>query len=254
MELLSWPQEAATPVRRTLMKGQIMKRIMVSLCLALLWSTGALATSLFEQPVDTTLPGLYSNVGGVEVADDFTLAGNSVLTAATWYGIYGVDLEPAVTTIDFSVALFNNAGNVPGTELWRQTLSATVTDSGMTVTDAASSFFGQTIYAFDSTLGATPIAGGVPMWISIMEADGDTPASGDTQWLWSYNALTAAVKHAQRSFDDTGAPEDWNHWNGTMAFTLYGDVEAPVIPAPGAVMLGMLGTGLVGWLRRSTTL
>jgi len=236
------------------MKGQIMKRIMVALCLTLLWSTTAPAASLFEQPVDTTLPGLYSNVDSVEVADDFTLADNSVLTSATWYGIYGVDLEPTVTTIDFSVALFDNAGDVPGTEFWRQTLSATVTDSGMTVTDAASSFFGRTIYAFDSSLSATPIAGGVPMWISIMEADGDTPASGETQWLWSYNALTAGVKHAQRSVDDTGAPEDWNRWNGTMAFTLYGDVEAPVIPAPGAVVLGLLGTGLVGWLRRRTML
>ena len=93
------------------------------------------------------------------------------------------------------------------------------------------------------------------MWMSVMEADDDTPDIGNTQWLWNYNGLTPVLSHASRTFDDTGAPEDWNDWNGTVAFVLYGEVEeTPPIPAPGAVVLGMVGTGLIGWLRRRRTL
>jgi hypothetical protein len=112
-----------------------MKRIVVLSCLVFVWSTAITRASLYEQSVDPALAGQYSNAGLVEAADSFALGADGTVTAATWFGFYEhTDLASGTANIDFSVAFFANAGSVPGTELWRQTLSAAVTDTGLTVT------------------------------------------------------------------------------------------------------------------------
>lgn len=223
-----------------------MRRTSLLYCLAVLiaWTTPAGAAVLFEQPPDAALESVNSDVDGMLSADNFLLAGNAIATGATWYGLHR-GYDPQIGgTLNFSVAFFDDSAGLPGTEQWRQTLAATVADTGLTVT--AGSFLGRTIYSYTAALPSLAIPGGTAMWISVAEADASTPAIGDTEWFWSRS--TVAGQFAYQSF----IGDEWSPTNNNLAFVLIG--ETATIPTPGAILLGGLGAGLVGWLRRRRTL
>lgn len=51
-----------------------------------------------------------------------------------------------------------------------------------------------------------------------------------------------------------GFDPDCHYWNDGVTLTVSCANPAPIVPAPGAVVLAGIGTALVGWLRRRTSI
>lgn len=210
------------------------KKLFASLSMGLLLlaiSNFANAATLYQQNINSTLSGHYSNIGGQITADDFSLLTDASINGINWYGYF--DSEPAsLSSISFDIGFHSDDGNKPNfSHDYFQSLSPIITDSGYTAIN------GNKIYQFEAALLASfAVDSGERIWLSLADNDPST-----SQFLWSRSSMsgTFAYRNTNPSFiSDWSTAYNW----GDFSFELIGET-APV-PIPATVLL--FGTGLAG--------
>ena len=190
---------------------------------------------------DQTTGSFFSNVGGQEGADQFSLPGDLSITDVTWYGLYQFSPEVNPTSIDFSLSFWADAGGVPATNASvAENVTASVQPTGLQVIGGF--FDGRTIFEFSAPL-ASPVSipAGHTTWISIAA---DDPSTG--QWLWSFAPSAPGDSKAFRSTSPS-FPSDWqaSQANGNLAFILKGSqsVDIPRISFHGPLSVIQVDNG-----------
>lgn len=211
--------------------------------------------------VDYQSPGKRTTInwldGGV-LPSPYSLVGyeDSVLN------VYGGSIEPGLYARD------NSQVNVSGGSMW----ALQVTDNCKV--DISGGSIDWNLYAYHNS--QVEISGGSIRFSLIAEPDSQVTISGGSigesiragQHTWDNSIITIigsdfAINGTSVGYGEFGT-DGWNSVSGTLTGTLangdylnneiyiWGDskiVLAP-IPAPGALLLGSIGVGLVGWMRR----
>lgn len=198
---------------------------------------GAVAHGSFSNPpLDGGGSGVSDFGDGQQEADDFALGAPSSIDQVRWWGSYGATPDPAPAD-DFLVRLYNDVAGAPAVNPFSE-IAVNPTRAATALT--ASVFGGHdggTVYEYVASLPApVGLSGGTTYYLSIVNN------TATSRWGW---------------LEDGDGPHWWRSSEGSVwalsgrntnfAFELS---EVNIIPAPGALLLGALGTGLVGWMRR----
>ena len=166
-------------------------------------------------------------------AEDFSLDSPVVLTNVRFWG-FEQTTGAYVGSIVWSI--YSDSSSTPGTLLQRGTAVPTVTDYG-------------TDYQFDFAVGTLNLGAGT-YWLGLH--NGPLTTTTRETFYWNHTAANATTPgHEDQAPFDTGG---WFNNSQEHAFELFAQTGNRVIPAPGAILLGMFGTSMVGWMRRRRTL
>jgi hypothetical protein len=181
-----------------------------------------------------------ANGSSQQIADDFVLREDKLLTDIHWWGVY----YTAIHDDNFTVRLFADDGGDPQLVHWWEITPETVnrTDSGYTRDLNGNPL---TVFKYDYDLEPgeqVNLAAGTQYYLSVVNDSGDA-----CDWAWSYGEYDpdsgASFAYWYREQDG----DAWDIWQeGNMAFELTGRDEPPIPEPTSALLFGLGIVGLVG--------
>lgn len=165
--------------------------------------------------------------------EDFALASPVVLTDVRFWAT-----EEVQGAYQGSIvwSIYGDNGGTPGALLYRDSATPSM------VYDHDTSFGSS--YQFDFSVGTVNLSAGT-YWLGLHNGPLTTTSRENLYWETTAANLTSTAREDMAPFDDSS----WFNNAQEHAFQLFGNI-GPVVPAPGAILLGSIGTGLVTWLRR----
>lgn len=203
--------------------------IRTSLAAATLAVAGAAQAAVLVNNAPNQVSG--TNMSFAQVADDFTLGGDSVVTGLRFYTLQQSAADYS-GTINWTI--YSTSGTGPAAVLASGDVAATGSATG------ASSGFGYAEYVFDITLAPLNLAAGT-YWLALQDGPlGDDFAS---EILWETSDVGGAFGQ-YRDFSLSANP-DWLDAGQDHAFQIIGDRQDPnATPEPGT--LALLAASLMG--------
>lgn len=216
--------------------------VLVSLAVPLAFGSSACAALLFDQFGGTSACTQFRSSQlatsfASQTADDFSLTANATVRKIRFWGGYFNGVPAPISS--FNVLIYADAGGQPtgtpgdptGTALHSFTVSATVVDTGASISGASSN-----IFRYDFDLGAGFLAtAGTTYWLAIQAAVEFPP-----QWGWATQLAGAGDPIAQ--WMPVAGLNEWRSIAHTdhAQFRLFSRTGGG-IPLPGAAGLAALG-------------
>lgn len=194
------------------------------------------ASVIFKTSLDNSIEGRFSNgtasAEGQRIATQFVLDRDAIVTDVHWWGYYESEPTSSPSVDTFRIRFYADAltGVAPGTQIYEQEVSATLTDTTLNQTYGSNSNL--TVWEFSAD-PVPPLAlhAGSSYWIEVMNVS----LTGLPGFLWSRSTTTGNVTGR------TNDIESWTANGGTQvsAFYLTGSIPEPHV-------LTLLGLGLAG--------
>lgn len=186
--------------------------------------------------------GAPNAANGVEMthwieADDFSLGLPTAITDIRFWALSGSNYAGSVVW-----SVYADNGGMPGTLLDRGSAAPVGVFHHATP-------WGDS-HQYDFSVGSVSLGAGT-YWLGLHNGPLTSTVHSSFYWEIANSNSTSYVHLDEAPFDDGSW---YDGYAFQQAFMLFGNPTGSTVPAPGAILLGTLGTGLVGFLRRRRAL